>query len=140
MIFQKKPKPADIVAEEAPEENPFAEIAAALVELEHAGELPEGFDLGEATQDRAFAELLQEFEPRAAVRIYAAERRADEAESNAKARISEKIQARSALPKSQRTAQAVSPTPDYMSMSKEAFHALEQQYKSAAHNGRRVHI
>ncbi len=76
----------------------------------------------------------------AAVRIYAAERRAEEAENNAKARMSERIKARNALPKSQRTAQPVSASPDYMSMSKEAFRALEQQYKSAAHNGRRMHI
>ena len=93
-----------------------------------------------AAGDPAFAELLGEFEPKAAVRIYAAERRAEEAEETAKTRMSEQARARKALPKSQRTDRAVAPAPDYMSMSKEAFRALEQQYRNAAHNGKRVHI
>ena len=65
---------------------------------------------------------------------------AEEAEETAKTRMSEQARARKALPKSQRTDRAVAPAPDYMSMSKEAFRALEQQYRNAAHNGKRVHI
>jgi hypothetical protein len=138
MIFRKQqtaPAP-----ETAQEENPFTEAANALVAMEREGTLPEGFDLEAAVKDRAFAALLNEFEPKAAVRIYAAERRAEEAEQTAKARMSEKVQAQKALPKSQRTDRAVTATPNYMAMSKEAFHALEQQYRDAARNGRRVHI
>ena len=101
---------------------------------------PEDFDLSEAVKDRAFAELLQEFEPKAAVRIYAAEKRADEAENSVKTRMSEQARSRSALPKSQRTDRAAAPAPDYMSMSKEAFSTLEKQYRNAAHNGKRVQI
>jgi hypothetical protein len=139
MIFKKKQEP---VGSEPAEngENPFTEAAEALAELEQANELPEDFDLMRAVSDPAFAELLGEFEPKAAVRIYAAERRADEAEETAKTRMSEQARARKSLPKSQRTDRAVAPAPDYMSMSKEAFRALEQQYRNAAHNGKRVHI
>ena len=138
MIFRKQQEPAP--EQEAQQENPFTEAATALVEMEREGTLPEGFDLQSAAQDAAFAELLNEFEPKAAVRIYAAEQRAEDAEKNAKARMSERIKAQKALPKSQRTDRAVTATPDYMSMSAEAFRTLEQQMRSAAHNGRRVQI
>ncbi|MBQ1565818.1 MAG: hypothetical protein IIZ82_06820 [Clostridia bacterium] len=140
MIFKKKETPVENEPVEAEAENPFVEAAEALVEMEQNGELPENFDLSEATQDRAFAELLSEFEPKAAVRIYVAEKRAEDAEKNVKTRMSEQARSRSALPKSQRSDRAVAPAPDYMSMSKEAFSALEKQYRNAAHNGKRVHI
>ena len=140
MIFKKKETPVENEPVETEAENPFIEAAEALVEMEQNGELPEDFDLSEATQDRAFAELLSEFEPKAAVRIYVAEKRADDAENNVKTRMSEQARSRSALPKSQRSDRAVAPAPDYMSMSKEAFSALEKQYRNAAHNGKRVHI
>ena len=139
MIFKKKPEPVETEPVEQ-DDNPFYEAANALVGLEQNGELPEGFDLQAAVQDRAFAELLQEFEPKAAVRIYAAEKRADEAENSVKNKMSEQVRARKALPKSQRTDRAIAPAPDYMAMSKEAFSALEQQYRNAARNGKRVHI
>ena len=82
MIFKKKETPVENEPVEAEAENPFVEAAEALVEMEQNGELPENFDLSEATQDRAFAELLSEFEPKAAVRIYVAEKRAEDAEKN----------------------------------------------------------
>lgn len=138
MIFRKQQNAAP--EPEAQQENPFREAANALVEMEREGTLPEGFDLESAVKDRAFAALLNEFEPKAAVRIYAAERRADEAVETAMKRVSEKLKAQKALPRSQRTDRAVSPTPDYMSLSKEAFHTLEQQYRNAARSGRRVQI
>ena len=140
MIFKNNKPPAANEPAETEAENPFIEAANTLVEMERNGELPEDFDLETAVQDRAFAELLQEFEPKAAVRIYVAEKRADEAENNVRTRMSEKARSRSQLPKPQRTDRAVAPAPDYMSMSKEAFSALEKQYRNAAHNGKRVHI
>ena len=140
MIFKNNKTPAANEPAETEAENPFIEAANTLVEMERNGELPEDFDLETAVQDRAFAELLQEFEPKAAVRIYVAEKRADEAENNVRTRMSEKARSRSQLPKPQRTDRAVAPAPDYMSMSKEAFSALEKQYRNAAHNGKRVHI
>ncbi len=139
MNFNNNPEPEAVEFVET-EENPFEEAAIALAEMEESGELPETFDLSDAVKDPAFAELLQEFEPRAAVRIYAAEQRALDAEETVKTRMSEQVRNRKALPKSQRTDRAVAPAPDYMSMSREAFSTLEQQYKNAAHNGRRVHI
>ena len=140
MIFKKKDTPVENEPVEAEAENPFIEAAEALVEMEQNGELPENFDLLEATQDRAFAELLSEFEPRAAVRIYVAEKRAEDAENSVKTRMSEQARSRSQLPKSQRTDRAAAPAPDYMSMSREAFSALEKQYRNAARSGRRVQI
>jgi len=140
MIFKKKETPAVTEPAEIEAENPFIEAANALVEMERNGELPEGFELSEAVQDRAFAELLQEFEPKAAVRIYAAEKRAEDAENNVRTRMSEQARSRKALPKSQRTDRAVAAAPDYMSMSREAFSTLEKQYRNAAQNGKRVHI
>jgi hypothetical protein len=140
MIFKKKPEPEVIDPIETGEENPFIDAANALAAMEENGELPEGFELSEAVKDRAFAELLQEFEPKAAVRIYAAEKRADEAEESVATRLSEQARSRKALPKSTRTDRAVASSPDYMAMSKEAFSALEKQYRNAAHNGKRVHI
>ena len=140
MIFKKKETPAAKTPAETEAENPFIEAANALVEMEQNGELPEGFDLSAAVQDRAFAELLTEFEPKAAIRIYLAEKRAEEAEESVKTRMSEQARSRNALPKSQRTDRAVAPAPDYMSMSKEAFSALEKQYRNAAQSGKRVHI
>ena len=83
---------------------------------------------------------MGEFEPKTAVRIYAAEQRAEQAENAAKERMSEQVRARKALPKSQRTDRAIAPAPDYMAMSKEAFSALERQYRNAAKSGNRVHI
>ena len=140
MIFKKKETPVETEPVETETENPFIEAATVLVEMEQNGELPADFDLAEATQDKKFAELLQEFEPKAAVRIYAAEKRALDAENNVKTRMTEQARSRGALPKSQRTDRAVAPAPDYMSMSKEAFSALEKQYRNAAQNGKRVHI
>ena len=122
------------------EENPFTEAAFALAAMERDGELPEGFSLSEAVTDPTFANLLAAFEPAAAVRIYAAERRADEAEANVRSEMSNTIRMRSALPGPTRADRAVAPTPDYMAMSDEAFRALEQQYRNAAHSGKRVHI
>ena len=140
MIFKKKEAPVANEPTETEAENPFIEAANTLVELERNGELPEGFELETAVHDRAFAELLGEFEPKAAVRIYVAEKRAEEAEDSVKTRMSEKARSRSALPKSQRTDRAIAPTPDYMAMSKEAFAALEKQNRNAAQSGKRVHI
>lgn len=147
MIFRKRPNPEERLtvpdaqaSENAPAENPFVEAANALAEMEQNGELPEGLDLSEAVQDRAFAALLLELPAKAAVRVYVAERRADEAEQTAREKLQEAIRVRSALPKSTRADRAVAATPDYMSMSDAAFRALEQQYKTAAHSGKRVHI
>ena len=147
MMFRKRPDLEERVERAALEtenetqaENPFYEAAEALAEMEQNGMLPEGFTLSEAASDRAFAALLTEFPPEAAVRIYAAERRADRAEETARAELQETVRVRNALPKSTRADRAVAATPDYMAMSNDAFRALEQQYRNAARSGKRVHI
>lgn len=149
MMFRKEPDVEALMEELLPEaaepaapeeENPFIEAAVTLSEMERDGALPEGFVLSDAVQDPAFAKLLREFAPEAAVRIYSAERRAEEAENNARSEMSETIRVRNALPRSNRADRAIAPAPDYLSMSDEAFRALERQYRTAAQNGKRVHI
>ena len=96
---------------------------------------------GEAEfQDTAFAKLLLELPPMAAVRVYAAEQRAGQAEENAKNNASETLRRRSGLPRIERAGGAVRAEPDYMSMSSEEFRKLEQQLKRASRAGRQVRI
>ena len=147
MMFRKRPNLEETLTIPEPEnvgeplpENPFLEAANTLAEMERNNTLPEGFVLSEAVQDRAFAALLTELPTEAAVRVYAAERRAEQAEQNAREKMQEALRVRNALPKSTRADRAVAAAPDYLSMSDEAFRALEQQYKKAAHSGKRVHI
>ena len=147
MIFRKRPNLAETLTvpepeqpTEAQEENPFVEAANELAGMERDGALPEGFALSEAVQDPAFAQLLMELPAKAAVRVYMAERKAEQAERDAREKLSETIRVRNALPKSTRADRAVAATPDYMNMSEAAFRMLEQQYKNAAHSGKRVHI
>lgn len=121
-------------------ENPFTEIAEALIALNEAGRLPEGFDLETACSDPAFAELLASYPPEAAVRIYAAEAKAESAYADALEQMTERLNARNALPKSMRPNRAAAPTTDYLSLSPEAFRALENQYKTAARSGKRIKL
>ena len=118
----------------------FGEIVAAFEELIRNGELPEGFDLAAACTDKAFAKLLVKFAPEAAIRIYHAEKRADEAEANAMKTVSDRIHARSALPKSQRGGAMVEPKIDYRNMSSEAFRALLGDMKRIARNGGKTRL
>ena len=66
------------------EENPYRAMGEELVRLEREGKLPEGFDLEEACQDDKFLELLQELEPYGAIRVYAAEKAAENAKAAAR--------------------------------------------------------
>ena len=143
MLFKKNaPTPVQPEAVEpnvpTEEENPFYEAAEALIALQQEGMLPEAFDLEAACADPAFAQLLQEFEPKAAVRIYAAEAKADNAYAEAMQAMTDKLNVRNALPKSTRPNRAIAPTPDYMALSPEAFRALEAQIKTAARSGKRI--
>lgn len=117
------------------QENPFSQIGAELAQLEREGTLPEGFDLQAACQDRNFAELVSEYPAKAAIRIYAAEKRAEEAEKNAMEKLAQQLKVRNSLPRSQKGGGNVSSAPDYMSMSSEAFRSLENNLKSAARRG-----
>lgn len=125
---------------QADDEMQFLEFTQALAAMAAEGELPEGFDLEAACSDRAFIELLMELPAEAAVRVYAAEQRAAEAEEKAKNAVARKMQQRSGLPKMSRAGGAIAAQPDYMSMSSEEFRKLEQQLKQAARAGRSVRI
>ena len=48
------------------------------------------------------------------------------------------LNARNALPKATRPNRAIAPTPDYQSLSSEAFRALERQIKAAVRDGKRI--
>ena len=145
MLFHKhNPDPKEPVAEavepavQPDVENPFLDAANALLSLQADGSLPEEFDLDEACSDPAFASLLGEFEPKAAVRIYVAEAKADRAYEDAMAAMTQKLNARNALPKLTRPDRAIAPTPDYSALSSEAFRALENRIKAAVRDGKGI--
>lgn len=121
-------------------ENAHMETVRSLIALEDENRLPEGFSLEEAVQDRAFAALLAEFAPEAAVRIYAAEKRADEAETAAKEALNARVKRQTGLPQPGRANLSPAPTPDYMHMTSEEFRALERRLKHGASEGRRMKI
>ena len=118
----------------------FQQLAEALTELMAETALPANFDIERACEDTAFAKLLLELPPMAAVRVYAAEQRAGQAEENAKNNAAETLRRRSGLPRIERAGGAVRAEPDYMSMSSEEFRKLEQQLKRASRAGRQVRI
>lgn len=122
------------------EARPFGALVNELTELVRSGALPEGFDLAEACSDAAFLELTEELPLAAAIRVYAAERRAARADEGARERLAAKLRSRSALPQPVRGASGASVERDYAGMSDEEFRALEQQYRSAAQRGIRVRL
>lgn len=123
--------------DDAPE---FGRMVNELAELMRSGALPEGFDLQAACQDAAFLQLTMELPLAAAVRVYAAEQRATQADARAKAELSEQMQRRAALPQAIRGTGGAGVTRDYAGMSSEEFRALEQQYRRAAQRGIRVRL
>ena len=122
------------------EENPFLEAGQTLAAMESEGTLPEGFDLEQACGDPKFAELIEAFPVEAAVRIYDAERRAEEAEQTALEQMSSRVSARKALPRSTTANRTTAITPDYRTMSSESFRKLEEQLKQAARNGKKMKL
>ncbi len=112
------------------EENPYRAMGEELVRLEQAGKLPEGFDLEAACQDYRFLELLQELEPYGAVRVYAAEKAAENAKAAARAELSQEALRQSQLPRQVRGNRALAAEDDYAAMSPEAFRALESRLRN----------
>ena len=78
----------------------FEALVDEITNLIGEGKLPQGFDLENAAKDPALIELMREYGAAAGIRIYAAEQRADEAETNAMERVSERVRQRGALPRS----------------------------------------
>lgn len=133
------PAPPLRTAGESPE-NPFALIAAELSRLHDENALPPDFDLEQACQDPAFARLLDEFPPAAAVRVYAAEELAAHAEERAMQTLAARQMARESLPRPQNGTGGVAAATDYSAMSPAAFRALEAQMKAAARNGKKIRL
>ena len=118
----------------------FDALVDELHRLVQSGSVPEGFDLKTACTDAAFLQLTQELPMEAAMRVYAAERRADEAETRARERLALQMQSRAALPQAVRGAAGAPVERDYASMSSRDFRALEQQFKRAAQRGIKIRL
>lgn len=149
-LGKRRAKPAAAEPEHAPAYPPEAEtpeerdgfeaLVASIAEATEAGLIPESFDLQAASQDPAFVDLLLELPPEAAVRVYTAEQRADQAEKAARERVTSEVRSRGALPKPTRAGGAASPSADYRSMSSEEFRKLERAFRLASMNGERPRL
>lgn len=82
--------------------------------------VPRGFDMDSAINDPGFVELLAEFTPAAAVRIYQAEHMAPQ-------QVADRLRARQGVPASTRPQQAVRPEPNYREMSSEDFFKMKER-------------
>ena len=114
------------------EENPYRAIGEEIARLEAEGKLPEDFDLEAACSDDRFVALLHELEPYGAIRVYAAERAAENARAAAREELSREAMDRKKLPQSTRGNRLLSPEEDYAAMSPEAFRALENRLRNHA--------
>lgn len=115
---QQKPaeSPDDVEAEAEAQAMEIVEELASM-------RFPGGFDLDVAMQDQSFQNLLIDYGPKAAVRIYAAEQTARQAPQQ----IADKLRARQQIPQTIRPQQAVSPVPSYRDMSSEEFFAEKER-------------
>lgn len=118
----------------------FTNAGKALAMMSQQGQLPSGFDLDEACKDKAFAQLISEFEPKAAVRIYVAEKAATNAQQDARNQVMHELMQRGSLPKPQRGNVPLDASTDYMQLSSEAFGQLERNLKRAAKGGKRINL
>jgi len=101
------------VSEAVQQQNEIERIVADV----QAAPKPAGFDEATAYQDSKFLDLLQKYSAEAAIRIYTAENKAN----NAGQDYAEKLKARSAVPQSTRPQQAVKPKTDWTQVSTEDF-------------------
>lgn len=114
------------------EENPYRAMGEEIAQLEAEGKLPEDFDLEAACSDERFLELLHELEPYGAIRVYAAERAAENAKAAAREELQRQAMDRRKLPQPTRPNRLLSPEEDYAAMSPEAFRALENRLRNHA--------
>ena len=84
---------------------------------------PEGFDEQVAYQDESFLQLLREMPATAAIRVWTAERKSEQAGQD----IAEKLRARSAIPQSIRPQKPVKPVTDWTKASTEDFLAEKKR-------------
>ena len=118
----------------------FEALVDEITNLIGEGKLPQGFDLENAAKDPALIELMREYGAAAGIRIYAAEQRADEAETNAMERVSERVRQRGALPRSIHGGSTGASATNYRSMSSDAFRELMQQMKKTARDGGKTRL
>ncbi len=118
----------------------FEALVAEIAKLIQEGKLPEGFDLEEAASDPELMKLMREYGAEAGIRIYAAERQAQNADNSAMERVSARVRERGQLPKSTRGGSAAPAATNYRGMSSEAFRSLMQQMKKTARDGGKTRL
>ncbi len=121
-----------------PGDETFNGIVEELAQLIQRGELPEGVDIETLCADNAFIELAMEYPVDAAVRIYEAEKRAEQAEQAAMERVNAQVRNRSALPKSARGGAMASPKVNYRDMDSETFRKFHTDLRKNARSGIRT--
>ncbi len=124
----------------APGATNAAQVKRDLNELMRSNRLPAGFDLVAASQDPAFVRLTMEMPAYAAVRVYAAERRAANAEQQAMQALIQRLRAREGLPRAARADTAAAASRDYLSMSPEEFARVERDLRDKARRGIKVKL
>jgi hypothetical protein len=138
--------PQQAMPQGAPAVNPApgmtnaAQVKRDLNELMKSSRLPAGFDLVAAAQDPAFVRLTMELPAYAAVRVYAAERRAANAEQQAMQTLLQRLRAREGLPRAARADTAAAASRDYLSMSPEEFARVEREFRDKARRGIKVKL
>jgi hypothetical protein len=139
--MQQPNSPQNMPAGQAPGNDPeFEALVSQIARLIQEGKLPEGFDLEEAANDPELMKLMREFGAEAGIRIYAAERQAQDADSSAMERVSARVRERGALPKSTRGSSAAPSATNYRGMSSDAFRTLMQQMKKTARDGGKTRL
>lgn len=118
----------------------FEALVDEVSALMQQGKLPEGFDLEDAANDPALVKLMREYGAGAGIRIFAAEKRAEDAENSAMERMSARVRERGALPKSTRGGSAAPSATNYHGMSSESFRQLMQQMKKTARDGGKTRL
>ena len=131
---------ANTPANNADNDPEFEALVDEVSALMQQGKLPDGFDLEEAANDPALVKLMREYGAGAGIRIYAAEKRAEDAENSAMERMSARVRERGALPKSTRGGSAAPSTTNYHGMSSESFRQLMQQMKKTARDGGKTRL
>lgn len=132
--------PAQQTAPNGGDDEEFNALVGEISELMSENKLPEGFDFRTAASDPELVELMRAYGTAAGIRIYAAEQRAEEAETSAMQRVSAEVRQRGALPRSVRGGNAAASGTNYRGMDAEAFRSLMAQMKKTARDGGKTRL
>lgn len=124
---QENPQSAQ---QQGQQDNGEVDHAQEILEELATMDLPEGFDLAAAGADIEFAKLLLQYPTDAAVRIYAAEQRAQSAASEAEKapqQLADKLRARAEVPQSSRSSLVPGP-PNYRAMTTQEFKKYQKEH------------